>query len=443
MKHLALFGSVVLVTLAISVSCSSKKNEGDGDGKGGESSSDGTAAGGVDTTEGGKGAGISVGGASNPGSTVAALPPGSTGLQKIPTARVAEFESKACNGWSVEPEVPPSAIVFVLDVSGTMNSSTDSTGEASKYEVTRDALKSALVDLPDTLEVGLTFYPNKSNGGSRDTAADLSPCIDQSDDVAVKLLGSAGSEQRLALTAALDRVEPDPKGATPTHDAFNIARDMLAKVPTDLGKYVAILTDGQPTLLEGCFGRAAPKAPEDAQPIVEGIAAANTNLGLKTFIVGSPGSEENQGTGEDVRGWLSAAARAGQTMTTQDCSDDGPNFCHLDMTQAPDFGAALTSGLKSIASRVVVKCLYDVPAAPDGNVTDAMSTNLIYGDGTGDSFVVLQNGAKDCDKGWHFINGQRQIEICSSTCTELTSNPKASLNLLFGCSAVTVDRPLL
>jgi hypothetical protein len=442
MKHLALFGSVVLVTLAISASCSSKKSGGE-DGSGGEATSGGATAKGGERSEGGEGTGISVGGAANPGSTVAALPPDSTGLQKIPAERVAQFQSQACNGWSVEPEVPPSAIVFVLDVSGTMNSSTDSTGDDSKYEVTRDALKSALTELPDTLQVGLTFYPNMSNGGSRDTAADLSPCIDQSDDVSVKLLGPAGSEQRDALTAALDRVQPNPKGATPTHDAFNIARDMLAGVPADLGKYVAILTDGQPTLLEGCYGRAAPKAPEDAQPIIDGIAAAYASFGLKTFIVGSPGSEENQGTGEDVRGWLSAAARAGQTTTTPDCNDDGPNFCHLDMTQASNFGAALSAGLKSIASRVVVKCLYDVPAAPDGNVTDAMTTNLIYGDGSGDSFVVLQNGAENCDKGWHFIKDRTQIEICGSTCTELTNNPKASLNLLFGCSAVTIDNPLL
>jgi hypothetical protein len=112
------------------------------------------------------------------------------------------------------------------------------------------------------------------------------------------------------------------------------------------------------------------------------------------------------------------------------------------MTQATDFGAALSAGLDSIAKRVVVKCLYDVPQAPTGQTIDASNTNLIYGDGTGDSYLVLQNGAENCDKGFHFINGMSQIEICKSTCDQLTSNPKASLSLLFGCSAITTDNPL-
>jgi hypothetical protein len=202
------------------------------------------------------------------------------------------------------------------------------------------------------------------------------------------------------------------------------------------------LTDGQPTLLEGCYGRAAPKTPEDSQPIIDAIGAAYQNLALKTFLVGSPGSEKNEGTGGDARGWLSAAARAGQTSTTSDCSDSGPNYCHLDMTQASDFGVALAAGLDSIAKRVVVKCLYDVPAAPTGQTIDASTTNLIYGDGTGASYLVLQNGADVCDKGFHFINNMSQIEICGSTCTQLTSNPQASLSLLFGCSAITTDNPL-
>jgi Mg-chelatase subunit ChlD len=442
MKQIAVFGSSVLVTLLLMASCSSETKKGKGGAGGNGSTGQNAGAGDSGAATAGSGSGINIGSSTTPATTATALPPDSTGLQVIPAERRTEFEGNACDGWSVEPEIAPSAVVFVVDVSGTMNSSTDSTGDATKYDVTRDALKLALSGLPDNLQVGLTFYPNMNNGGSRTDATDLNPCINQSDDVAVGVLGATGAPQRKALLAALDAVMPNSKGATPTHDAFNIARDMLAKQPADVGKYIAILTDGQPTLLEGCYGRAAPKTPEEAQPIIDAIGAAYDSLSLKTFLVGSPGSEENQGTGEDVRGWLSAAARAGQTSTTADCSDNGPNYCHLDMTQAADFGAALTAGLDTIAKRVVVKCLYDVPVAPDGQTIDPNSTNLVYGDGTGASYLVLQNGAETCDKGFHFINDMTMIEICGSTCEQLTSNAKASLSLLFGCSAITTANPL-
>ncbi|HEY5956049.1 MAG TPA: vWA domain-containing protein [Polyangiaceae bacterium] len=374
-------------------------------------------------------------------STPAPLPKDSNGLVAIPPERVKSLETNACDGWSVEAESAPSAIVFVVDVSGTMNSSTDATGDQSKYEVTRDALQRAIAKLPANLQVGLTFYPNMSNGGSRDSAADLSPCIDKSDDVAIATLGETGSEQRKTLLDALDSVEPNPKGATPTHDAFNIARDMLVKLPQNVAKHIAILTDGQPTLLEGCYGRAAPKHPEAAQPIIDGISRARESLDIKTFLVGSPGSEENQGTGDDARDWLSAAARAGGTEVSAPCADEGPNYCHFDMTQSGDFGAALSAALTAISNKVVIQCRYEIPEPPPGRVINPTATNLIYGDGNGNSFAILQNGAPDCTQGWRFVDSQ--IEICADTCQTITANARATMNLLFGCNTATVDSPLL
>lgn len=104
---------------------------------------------------------------------------------------------------------------------------------------------------------------------------------------------------------------------SPTHDAFNIARDMVVRLPEAVAKDVAILTDGQPTLLEGCCGRAAPKHPEDAQPVIDAVSPARESLDIKTFFVGSPGSEDNQGTGDDAGDWLSAVARGGGTEVSE------------------------------------------------------------------------------------------------------------------------------
>ncbi len=402
------------------------------------SDDDGSGADGSDT--GGNGStDPDAGDPNDPNARVAALPPGSNGLVEIPVEQRSDWRADACEGWSAEPELLPSALVFVVDVSGTMNGTTPATGNQTKYEVTRDALTAALDDLPANIHVGLTFYPNMDNGGAIEQSADLSPCIDEGDNVDIAQMGDLGSAHRQALADALAAVDPEPDGATPTHDAFNVALEMLNQLPGSLNRYVVILTDGQPTLLEGCYGRAAPRTPEDTQPIIDAIATANAS-GVQTFLIGSPGSEENAGTGEDVRDWLSEAARAGSTAISSDCTDAGPDFCHFDMTQAEDFGAALRDGLATIAGSVVVSCSYEMPQESTlGEPIDSDAVNLIYGDGSGTIFAIEQNGAADCEAGWHYASSDAsQIEICGVTCDEIMSNPNASIELLFGCETITM-----
>jgi hypothetical protein len=167
--------------------------------------------------------------------------------------------------------------------------------------------------------------------------------------------------------------------------------------------------------------------------VIDAILAAKQDDHVKTFIVGSPGSEMNDCTNADVRDWLSAAARAGGTDTTG-CSDQGPNYCHFDLSQAPDFGLALSNALGSI-SKSVVSCDYTVPAPPPNQKIDTSLVNMIYDDGAGAYSLVLPSGAAVCEKGWQFTDAAlTKIHVCTQTCELLQSNPTAMVSLVFGCA---------
>lgn len=58
--------------------------------------------------------------------------------------------------------------------------------------------------------------------------------------------------------------------------------------------------------------------------------------------------------------------KAGEEIS---CADDGPNFCHTDLSQSPDFKAALTDGLRSVAGQII-SCNYALPVAPPGEILD-------------------------------------------------------------------------
>ena len=371
-------------------------------------------------------------GATNPAPIPASNTNGWTDI--TPEQRTAMIGT-GCAGGSAEPEGAPSILEFVLDVSGTMNGTTGTTGGQTKWEVCADALRTAIAALPDNIAVGFEFFPNMDNGGAVTTPSDHTPCIDHSDDVDPAPLGPAGSAQRNALNAALDAVAPEPDGATPTQDALDYAYQVLRQNTSQLSKYVVLVTDGQPTLARGCFGMAAPRNPDDTAPIIADIGNVLTQDGINTFIVGSPGSESNAGTGADVRDWLSAAARAGGTATAG-CSDTGnPEFCHFDLTGAADFGTALAGALNTIGDWVV-GCDYTLPAtAPSGDPIDPDKVNLIYTDGAGQSHLVLPNPDPSCDRGWHYLDppSYTQIHICGTTCDTIQGDAQASLDLVFGC----------
>jgi hypothetical protein len=199
--------------------------------------------------------------------------------------------------------------------------------------------------------------------------------------------------------------------------------------------YMLLITDGMPTLFYGCYNPKGSLTSEGVptQPIVDAIAAANKK-GVKTFIIGSPGSESG-------KAWLSAAARVGGTGT-EGCSDNGPKFCHMDMTTATDFSAALRAGLSQVMN-TINDCKFQVPteSADGSQKVDVSKVNPIiyFDDGKKGAELVGRDGTGKCEKTGFRLNSDTELELCKETCAKYQADPTARLELLFGCSATDVE----
>ena len=140
---------------------------------------------------------------------------------------------------------------------------------------------------------------------ARPTAA----CVNTGSDVPLAL---ATLDQQTKILTTIDAIEPNTSGATPNHDAYGLAIEQLRNTALTGTRYLALITDGQPTQSLGCIGTGSICSPQPTPPIVQTIQTAQKDDGIRTFVVGSLGSERKSCTAADVRGWLSEAARAGR-----------------------------------------------------------------------------------------------------------------------------------
>jgi len=357
------------------------------------------------------------------------------GILPLTPDQVAAINNNACQGWSAKPEAKPAVLEFVVDTSLSMNevpgSSTPQTQPGrprmpmgpTKWQSTREALEAVIAKLPETIAAGLLFYPNMANQ-ARSQPTTVDRCVDTRAGIAPALLTPA---QKMRLLAAFDATSPN--GWTPTDAAYEYALQtelLPSQLPGD--KYVLLITDGQPTLRGDCTsaGNGAGITPVESQPIVDHIGDA-LGKGVRTFLIGSPGSEGG-------RAWMSEAAIVGGTAAAG-CKVMGPPYCHLDMTTAADFGAALEAGLNKLTGSIA--CTYDIPDPGQDQVIDHDRINLVVTTASGTQLILPDDDA-DCDEGFR-ISGN-QVVLCDGTCSRVQREGD-SIQLLFGCQSGTIGVP--
>ncbi|HEY2404606.1 MAG TPA: vWA domain-containing protein [Polyangiaceae bacterium] len=343
--------------------------------------------------------------------------------------------SSACVSNHQQGTAVPSVLELVVDTSGSMGEAPMGSprGTPTKWVSTQGALESAITGLSDTTAVGVLLYPNM-NPQPSDTARAVSACVAVNKIVPIDVLGATGSGQRMTLQNTFQNAMP--QGSTPTDDAYRYAlvAGMDAYAST-AQKFMLLITDGAPTYSQNCVGNGNANSVVDPQPIIDDIANALKN-GVRTFVIGSPGSEVGP-NGMDERVWLSQAARAGGTATAG-CVDTGPNFCHFDMTTATDFGAALAMGLGQISSQLDT-CTYTIPPAPSGMAIDTSQINVVLSLSTG-SEIINPDNVGDCTEGWQ-INAMGEIILCADTCARAKADPSAKVDLVFGCASGDLNPP--
>lgn len=335
--------------------------------------------------------------------------------ENAPGSTVSEgFDSsEACVGQEAGTEIAPAILELLVDTSLSMDERAPGSNR-SKWIETRRVIVEGIELMPSTTSVGVVFYPDVEVGA--DT------CFDEEADVDIELLGPANSPQREQILEAFQ--QEDPRGSTPTHDAYRYALQQLSAADNLGQRYLVLITDGTPTYALGCQGSGTPQDPADPTPLIPEAASA-LGRGIRTFVIGSPGSE-------DARRSLSQMAEAGGTAAVGCTHDGSPRYCHFDMTGEADFAVALRDALGAI-SGLALSCAYDIPAPPDGATLDQGKVNVTFTPEEGAREVIGQSPAGTCTDGWQYSQDQSQILLCGSTC-ERVRNSNGRLALEFGCN---------
>jgi len=228
--------------------------------------------------------------------------------------------------------------------------------------------------------------------------------------------------QRDAIRAALQEQEPD--GSTPTHDGYVYALERL-EANSDVGRpFLVLITDGEPTFSLGCEGSGQPGNGTDTEPLIAEAAAAFSR-GVQTFVIGSPGSEP-------ARESLSRMAEAGGTARNN-CSHDGPTYCHFDMTGEANFAQALRDAFASI-SGATLTCSYEIPTPPNGMRLNPNQVNVHFAVEGSERETIERSRDSECSEGWRYSDDMRQIVLCDGTCNRLQA-ATGNLSLEFGCES--------
>lgn len=356
-----------------------------------------------------------------------------------------QLRQAACVNVVTSPEIPEPSLQFLIDVSGSMWL-TPPDGSESKWVLTRDALRETVNLLPEEAHLGVVYFPNKETvrncllpEGECDPGAPLpiDTCINTDGALRLARWGKENSTHRLAFEDALTRV--NPAGGTPTHDALLFGLEELQNTTSDGQRVIVLLTDGQPTYLEGCRGSGKVADPVDPTPIIAAIAEASEQ-NIATFVVGVPGSEKTSGGGEDARHWLSDAAIAGMTAPA-DCETSEDGFCHFDLTEGENFADELDDALARIVAQSK-SCDFPLPEPPGQEPIDPNEVNvlLIFDDEEG---YVVGRSAGDCDEGYVLMKSDEGdvIHLCPETCSQYREEVDIELELILGCESAPIPTP--
>jgi hypothetical protein len=321
--------------------------------------------------------------------------------------------ASGCNGVSATATKLDANVLVLLDMSGTMK---DDVNGTSKYAATLNAMSPVLAGLSSDLRMGLVYF-------GRENGCPVSGCCVRNasnggPDVPVKTLDQA---HKNLLTMWASANGPSDNNSTPTGVALGGAYDILRKSGFDGTYYVLLITDGA----ENCLGGLP------SQAVKYSGDAASGSPPVKTFVVGSPGSD-------DFRATLSEIAKQGGTARTPACNGQQGSACHYDLTGSGNYQQELQTALNEILGGVSLPCTYAIPPQ-DGGAFDATQVNVSFTNGSGTQ-TIPQDTTKACSEaaGWQYSTDQTQIILCGTACQMVQGDPSASINIVFGCPTQTI-----
>jgi von Willebrand factor type A domain len=311
----------------------------------------------------------------------------------------------ACGANRTPTAQAPGAVLIVLDRSASMDETPQGAeprfGEESKWQLATAALKDVVAGLPTGLKVGLSMFPT---GFSCDPPT---PQVPIADIVTTRSL-------------ILSNLSSNTNGSTtPTTPAL-IGADALLSAAKGVGaRTILFLSDGQPN---GCGS--------NVSSVADAVKTAQSH-GIRTFVIGIPGSPDND---------FSHLAVLGQTKRAPNCVDkcqvgfaNPVNCCHY-VTSASDFQNTLKTVLTEIAGKIKTDCVYPIP--PAAGAADKSKVNVVTNVG-GKEEIVPQTAESNTSSGWQYTDGSKtSVLLKGESCKKVVDDPTSKVDILIGCSTV-------
>lgn len=401
-------GHVAIACALAFCACGGKADEhggtaGSHSGGGAQAGTDGNVSGG---TSGGAASSVASGGSGAVGGTIA------PGDEFVPVTfdELSQLTRDACVGSTSEVEYLPDYMLVLTETAETMNARAIGSSSTDLTWV-REGLASTFQSWTGFQSIALSFFPNRRTAPNRVEPLPSSACIDTSLDV--PFLAASSPNRTAALHDGIFSAVTMGRGGAPLRDAYAAAVSALPS-STWIAKEIVLLTDGQPTLDAGCFGDDDPLSPESLADFVTDVAEARAH-DIRTLIIGTPTSARTS-AGNDVRPSLSRAAREGG-FENAGCSDDGPNYCHVDLSTASNPSDAIVAAFERFRPPSNAICTYELPNAPEGLQLDAERAVLTF-DTPEQTFLIAHNQSATCDAGWQ-LTANNEIRLCDATCEHL------------------------
>lgn len=329
-----------------------------------------------------------------------------------------------CGGEAVEASQRVVNLLLLIDKSGSMEGVPDGF-DSDKWSSMKQAIADALEPVEEALNMGLQFFPDPANDASGDEASCGLP---GGSDLTVDI--RAGIDAVPMIEQALD--DSAPTGATPTAAALARALDYYTEgAGADLegDRVVLLATDGGPNCndsleceatectqnIEGicvipdvncCDG--TPTGCLDAQGSIDQVIALR-DAGVRTFVIGIPGSEDYADVLDDLAEEGGAKA-----------NDTSPKYYEV------SDGEALGEVLQSITIDLVKTCEFQLEMDPPelGKVN-------VFTDGE-----VVPKG----DEGWTYDHSTDPptVILLGETCERIETEGADSIEFRFGCPTVEV-----
>jgi hypothetical protein len=266
--------------------------------------------------------------------------------------------------------------------------------------------------------VAQEYFPIEVTAQSGDGCAwnvcTTAPCANPMIPLGDLVAASAPTDtQEDALIASFAPAYPTGGAGTPTYPALAGAEQwaIANQTATPSEQWVVVLlTDGDPT-----------NCNSDVNQIGDLASAAYASNGIKTYVIGLPGS-----TTSVLDSWASKGGTGSAVVVTA-------------ATMATD----LLSTFQSIAG--AASCTFDLPAS---GLFDPNDVKLVLTSSSGvNTTLTHQSTSGNCGSGWYFDDNTTptSINLCPTTCTAINGDPGSSISYNVGCpkglGPVTYDIP--